>query len=193
MRLREAGRLFAALRQRTGFELPDLVVHVARELRLDIEVAANELRTAGPANIDALLDALSGYLAVAESASLGGFLAWLREAEIREDLTPRPEDPQPGTVQVLTIHGAKGLEWDAVAVPRWVDDELPAKPLEGLGRLARVRSLPLAGPRRRRRAAPVRVDRRSTRARRSRTSASDSATRSPTTTGRRSAASPMSR
>ena len=67
-----------------------------------------------------------GYLASTTSRRLGGFLAWLREAEKREDLSPRPEDPEPGTVQVLTIHGAKGLEWDVVAVPRLVDDELPA-------------------------------------------------------------------
>ena len=130
-RLREAAATFDRLRARTGLELPELLVFSAHELRLDIELAANETRTAGDANLDALLDALSGYLAIAEAATLGGFLAWLREAEQREDLTPRPEDPEPGTVQVLTIHGSKGLEWDIVAVPRWVDDELPAAPIEG--------------------------------------------------------------
>jgi len=132
-RLRSAATSFDRLRARAGLELPDLLVLVAHELRLDIEIAANETRTAGEANLDALLDALSGYLAIAETASLGGFLGWLREAEQREDLTPRPEDPEPGTVQVLTIHGSKGLEWDIVAVPRWVDDELPAAPIEGYG------------------------------------------------------------
>lgn len=132
-RLRAAAATFDRLRSRTGLELPELLVLVAHELRLDIEIAANETRTAGEANLDALLDALTGYLAIAETATLTGFLAWLREAEQREDLTPRPEDPEPGTVQVLTIHGAKGLEWDIVAVPRWVEDELPAAPNEGYG------------------------------------------------------------
>jgi DNA helicase-2/ATP-dependent DNA helicase PcrA len=133
VRLRAAAATFDRLRSRTGLELPELLVLVAHELRLDIELAANETRTAGEANLDALLDALSGYLAIAETATLSGFLAWLREAEQREDLTPRPEDPEPGTVQVLTIHGAKGLEWDIVSVPRWVEDELPAAPVEGYG------------------------------------------------------------
>ena len=132
-RLRDASRLFEHLRARAGLELPELIVLVAHELRLDLEIAANETRTAGEANLDALLDALSGYLSIAETASLGGFLAWLKEAEQREDLTPRPEDPEPGTVQVLTVHGSKGLEWDAVAVPRFVEDELPARPVEGYG------------------------------------------------------------
>ncbi|HET8957499.1 MAG TPA: 3'-5' exonuclease, partial [Microcella sp.] len=37
---------------------------------------------------------------------------------------------------VLTIHGSKGLEWDAVAVPRVVDDELPSKPRSTRGWLS---------------------------------------------------------
>ncbi len=130
-RLRNAGHTFATLRSRTGLDLRDFVAFVIQELQLDIEVAANEFRPLGTATIDAFFDALTGYLALDDGASLGSFLGWLREAEQREDLSPRPEDPEPGTVQVLTIHGAKGLEWDLVVVPRLVDDELPAKPLEG--------------------------------------------------------------
>ncbi|MBN9238420.1 MAG: ATP-dependent DNA helicase [Micrococcales bacterium 70-64] len=130
-RLREAARLFARLRSRTGLELPDFVAFVIQELQLDIEVAANDYRALGTATVEAFYDALDGYLALAEVATLGGFLSWLREAELREDLSPRPEDPEPGTVQVLTIHGAKGLEWDLVVVPRMVDEELPGRPVEG--------------------------------------------------------------
>ena len=131
VRLRDAGRLLTRLRSRAGLELPDLVAFVLQELQLDIEVAANERRPLGSATFEAFFDAVSNYLGLEEVATLGGFLAWLREAEQREDLSPRPEDPEPGTVQVLTIHGAKGLEWDHVVVPRLVDDELPGRPVEG--------------------------------------------------------------
>jgi DNA helicase-2/ATP-dependent DNA helicase PcrA len=130
-RLRDAARFFARLRSRAGLDLPDFVAVVLQELQLDIEVVANDYRALGTATIEAFYDALDGYLALADVATLGGFLSWLREAELREDLSPRPEDPEPGTVQVLTIHGAKGLEWDLVVVPRLVDDELPGKPVEG--------------------------------------------------------------
>jgi len=130
-RLRDAARLLTKLRSRAGLDLPDFVAFVLQELQLDIEVAANDYRALGSATIEAFYDALDGYLAIDDVATLGGFLSWLREAELREDLSPRPEDPEPGTVQVLTIHGSKGLEWDLVVVPRLVDDELPGRPVEG--------------------------------------------------------------
>jgi len=130
-RLREAARLLAKLRSRVGLDLPDFVAFVLQELQLDIEVAANDYRALGTATIESFYDALDGYLALTDVATLGGFLSWLREAELREDLSPRPEDPEPGTVQILTIHGAKGLEWDLVVVPRLVDEELPGRPVEG--------------------------------------------------------------
>jgi DNA helicase-2/ATP-dependent DNA helicase PcrA len=135
-RLRDAGHVVARLRARVSLSLPDLVSLVEQELRLDIEVVANEDRPLGGAPMEALFDAIDGYLALDDASTrvgseLNGFLAWLRAAEEREDLAPRPEDPEPGTVQILTIHGAKGLEWDLVAVPRLVADELPMKPVEG--------------------------------------------------------------
>ncbi|TQL47385.1 DNA helicase-2/ATP-dependent DNA helicase PcrA [Homoserinimonas aerilata] len=126
-RLADAGALFARLRSRAGLDLLDFVTLVEQELMLDIETAANDSRPPGRAGMEAFLDALSGYLAIDDTASLGGFLSWLREADWRDGLGPRPEDAEEGTVQILTIHGSKGLEWDVVVVPRMVEDELPGK------------------------------------------------------------------
>jgi DNA helicase-2/ATP-dependent DNA helicase PcrA len=130
-RLRDAGKLFHRLRSRGGLDLLDYVTLVEQELQLDIEVVANDFRALGGANREAFFDALNSYLSVDASSTLGGFLAWLREAEWRDGLAPRPEEAEPGTVQLLTIHGSKGLEWDLVVVPRWVEDEMPGRPLEG--------------------------------------------------------------
>jgi DNA helicase-2/ATP-dependent DNA helicase PcrA len=130
-RLKDAAHTFAKLRGRVGLDLPDFAAFVLQELQLDIEVIANESRSTGTAAIEAFYDAIDNYFALDDESTLGGFLAWLREAERREDLSPRPESPEPGTVQILTIHGAKGLEWDHVVVPRLVEDELPGTPASG--------------------------------------------------------------
>ncbi|WP_414781284.1 3'-5' exonuclease, partial [Escherichia coli] len=47
-------------------------------------------------------------------------------AEQADEFAPRTEPPEDDVVQLLTIHGSKGLEWDAVAVVRLVTDELPS-------------------------------------------------------------------
>ncbi len=130
-RLREAGGVFDRLRRASGLPVPELVRLIEAELRLDIELAANETR--GPARtaaaqLRAFVDELHAFLATDESGSLPSLLAWLDHAERLDQLAPRTEPPEQDVVQLLTIHGAKGLEWDAVAVVRMVADELPAAP-----------------------------------------------------------------
>jgi len=132
-RLRDAGRQLSYFRSRAGLELPDLVSLVEQELLLDIELVANERNRSGLANLHAFHDELEGFLAVDELGTLGSFLRWLRRAERNDTMGPRSEAAEPGAVQLLTIHGAKGLEWDIVAVPRLVADELPARSREGTG------------------------------------------------------------
>ena len=132
-RLRAAARQLAFFRSRAGLALPDLVRVVEQELLLDIEVVANESSGLGAANLYAFRDELSGFLASDEQATLGAFLGWLARAERNDTMGPRSEDAERGTVQLLTIHGSKGLEWEVVAVPRMSADELPAASREGTG------------------------------------------------------------
>lgn len=135
-RLREASAVFAGLRRAATLPIPELVRLIEAELRLDIELAANESR--GPARIAgdqlrAFVDELQGFLATDDSGSLTALLTWLDRAERADEFAPRTEPPEDDVVQLLTIHGSKGLEWDAVAVVRCVVEELPAKPRDGLG------------------------------------------------------------
>ena len=128
-RLREAGAVFAGLRRSVGAPVPELIRLIETELRLDIELAANEAR--GPARIAsaqlrAFVDEIRGFLAADESGSVSSLLAWLDHAEQADEFAPRTEPPEDDVVQLLTIHGSKGLEWDAVAVVRLVTDELPS-------------------------------------------------------------------
>lgn len=135
-RLREAGAVFAALRRSVGAPIPELIRLIEAELRLDIELAANESR--GPARIAsaqlrAFVDEIRGFLAADESGSVSGLLAWLDHAEQADEFAPRTEPPEDDVVQLLTIHGSKGLEWDAVSVVRLVTDELPSLPRDTKG------------------------------------------------------------
>lgn len=124
-RLRAAGRELAALRRRSGVNLADLTTLVAQSLNLDIEVVANESAPTGEASLEAFFELITSYLSTDPSAGLGSFLSWLDEAERRERLSAQSVTPEKGVVQIITIHGSKGLEWDVVAIPRMVANELP--------------------------------------------------------------------
>lgn len=135
-RIRRLGRQLAFLRGRIGLDLIDLVTLVQQEMLLDVEVAAAGGSAKGGAYLQAFSDEVAGYVATDDSASLPGFLSWLSAAERRDDMGPRSESGEAGVVQLLTIHGSKGLEWDLVAVPRLVEDELPGASRGGKGWLA---------------------------------------------------------
>ena len=127
-RLREAWHTLHTLSTLQMGDLDSLVSAIESQWGLDVEVAANPVRVGSRAARDAFHDALHTYVSVADESSVHGFVQWLEDAERRDNLTPRAEPPEAGCVQVLTIHGAKGLEWDVVVVPRLVQDEFPAKP-----------------------------------------------------------------
>ncbi len=126
-RLRDVWQTLSTLSRLQTGDLDSLVSAIEVHLGLDVEVAANPVRVSSRAAREAFHEALHTYLAIAEESSPHGFVQWLEDAERRDNLTPRAEAPEEGCVQVLTIHGAKGLEWDVVAIPRLVEDELPAK------------------------------------------------------------------
>lgn len=135
-RIKEAGAMFERLRRGAGGSIPDIIRQIELELRLDVELAANESR--GPARIaltqlHAFVDEVRAFLAADDRGTIGSLLAWLDHAEDTDELMPRTEPPEPGVVQLLTVHGSKGLEWDAVAVVRLVKDELPKRPPTTLG------------------------------------------------------------
>ncbi|WP_197059402.1 ATP-dependent DNA helicase [Cryobacterium sp. MLB-32] len=126
-RLRAAGRQLAWLRSRAGLPLLDFVRLIEQELLLDIELVANESNGLGLANLYAFHDTVSGFLDSDEQGTLGSFLRWLGRAAQSDDMGPRLEVSEKGTVQLLTIHGAKGLEWDFVAIPNLTEKSLPAQ------------------------------------------------------------------
>ncbi|QNI09319.1 ATP-dependent helicase [Mycobacterium kubicae] len=117
-----------ALRGHLGQSLPDLVAEVRRVMGIDCEVrAAAACRDpgagawAGAEHLDAFADVVAGYAEQANgrstSPSVAGLLAYLDVAAVVENgLAPAQLAVARDRVQVLTVHAAKGLEWQVVAV-----------------------------------------------------------------------------
>lgn len=137
VRLQDAHWTLRHIQESGVVSVDELIPLIERALTVDVEVLAHEKRDSYLAAREALLDAVHSYLAVSDDSGPSGFVRWLDEAEQRDNLTPRSEAPEPGCVQVLTIHGAKGLEWDLVAIPRLVDDELPGATRDSKGWISR--------------------------------------------------------
>ncbi len=114
------GRELTALRGRLDSPLPDLVAEVRRVLGVDAEVRASRSISAGWSgceHLDAFSDVVTAY-AERPTASVPGFLSYLAAAAVVENgLAPADVTVSRDRVQVLTVHAAKGLEWQIVAVP----------------------------------------------------------------------------
>jgi len=133
-RLAELAGLLRTLRAHAYLAVPDLVAEAERLLGLDIEVAARAGVGVGRAraHLDAFRDVAVDFARSVDTPTLGGFLSWLEAADARENGLELPvTEPDPDAVQLITIHAAKGLEWDVVAVAGLVDGVLPATKTQG--------------------------------------------------------------
>ena len=107
------------LRRFVGEPLLDLVRRVIDVTGLDVELASSTspVAAARRANLATFLDAVAAFAGVDGDASLAGLLAYLEaEEEYGQGLSlalPTAAD----SVKLLTVHRAKGLEWDVVFVP----------------------------------------------------------------------------
>jgi DNA helicase-2/ATP-dependent DNA helicase PcrA len=124
-RIVELADELSMLRGHLGHPLPDLVAEVRRLLGVDCEVRAASPGNgwAGTEQLDAFADVVDGYAertsaAGGSLASVLGLLAYLDAAAVVENgLAPAQVAVAQNRVQVLTVHAAKGLEWQVVAVP----------------------------------------------------------------------------
>lgn len=134
-RLREAALMLRRLREFSHLNVIELLYRAERELRLDIELAAHpKLRNQNTgahvidprSNIDKLTAEIANYLRAVPEAGLQEVLRWLDEAVAADELTAAEIAPNAETVQIITAHSAKGLEWDIVFVPQLTMGEMPS-------------------------------------------------------------------
>ncbi|WP_216897799.1 ATP-dependent helicase [Nocardia alni] len=137
------GQELAALRERGGQSLPELVSDVERTIGVGVETQARRATAGGGAgreHLDAFAEVVAGY-ASDHRATLPGLLAFLAAAEeVENGLEPGEVEVARDRVQVLTVHAAKGLEWEVVAVPHVVRGVFPSGAAAGtwLGALAEL-------------------------------------------------------
>jgi len=108
------------LRAQLHHPLPDLIAEIRWMLGVDAEVRATQTVSAGwcgTEHLDAFADVVAEF-AARPSASVAGLLAFLDAAmEVENGLAPAEITVSKDRVQILTVHAAKGLEWQVVAVP----------------------------------------------------------------------------
>jgi DNA helicase-2/ATP-dependent DNA helicase PcrA len=128
------GEELSALRGHLDHPVTDLVAEVRRMLRVDVEVRARRSAegVSGCEQLDAFADIVDGYALHTmahrhDPHPVHGLLAYLEAAEVVENgLTPAELTVAQDRVQVLTVHAAKGLEWQVVAVPHLSARVLPS-------------------------------------------------------------------
>jgi DNA helicase II / ATP-dependent DNA helicase PcrA len=125
-RLRTLAAELRALRRRVTAPLTDLVADAERTLLLDTESLARP-GPVGRTHLDAFADVVADFAAASPLAGLPALLDYLATAEEVEDgLALGEVEVAHDRVQILTVHAAKGLEWQLVAVPHLVNGVFPA-------------------------------------------------------------------
>ena len=135
-RLKSAADLIHRMRQQLGLSLVELCWSVVQELELDIELYAHSNSKNPLGNLQAFISRIADYEQSATRPSLSGMISWLDYALEHESFELPKSNAKKGVVQLMTIHAAKGLEWDLVVVASMVDGAFPVGPKDTTGWLA---------------------------------------------------------
>jgi DNA helicase II / ATP-dependent DNA helicase PcrA len=121
------------LRSHASESLLELVRRIIDTCGIDLELASSvsDAARARRENLDLFVKAVAEFQAVDGAVTLPALLAWL-EAELDGEgldvATPTPAD----SVKLLTVHRAKGLEWDSVFIVGACEGRFPHTTSRGI-------------------------------------------------------------
>ena len=116
------------LRRSIGEPILDLVRRIIDVNGIDVELASSVSPAAAARreNLDLFVQAVADFQAIDGQVTLPALLAWLdAEDEFGQGLDVATPS-EANSVKLLTVHRAKGLEWDAVFLVGVVKDKFPS-------------------------------------------------------------------
>jgi DNA helicase-2/ATP-dependent DNA helicase PcrA len=113
------GRRLAALQRKVGTSLLELVQEVIAVSGIGDALDASSSRAAPAAkqNIANFLDQVAAFAPVEGEATHRSFVAYLDAAEAAEETMEATQPAEQDSVKLMTVHSAKGLEFECVFVP----------------------------------------------------------------------------
>ncbi len=129
---RERFALLAAelrrLRFAVGEPILDLVRRIVEVTGIDVELASSVSPAAAARrdNLDLFVQAVAEFRAVDGSVTLAALLAWLEAEDDQGQGLDVATPSEADSVKLLTVHRAKGLEWDTVFLVGVTDRKFPS-------------------------------------------------------------------
>ncbi|MFP5353300.1 MAG: UvrD-helicase domain-containing protein [Actinomycetota bacterium] len=118
-RLTAFSKRLSAMRKRSSGPLLDLVQEIIHGAGINAALDSSMSRTAGAArqNISNFLDHVASFAPVEGEATLRSFISYLDAAEQAEETLDATQPAEQDSVKLMTVHSAKGLEFECVFVP----------------------------------------------------------------------------
>jgi len=136
VRLKSAAELFYRMRTQLSLSITELAWAVVRELNIDIELFAHAKSKSPLGHLEQFISRLTDYEASTIRPTLSGLLQWLDYALEHESFELPKSGSKKGVVQVMSVHAAKGLEWDVVLVAQLNQGSFPIDSKDSKGWLA---------------------------------------------------------
>ena len=125
-RLLEFSSLMRKLRASGGLSLTELAWKVVEEFEIDIELFVHSQIESPLSNLRSFISRISEFES-SQRPSLRALMDWLDFALVSENFELPRTGAKRGMVQLMSVHAAKGLEWDFVAVPTLSEGSFPSE------------------------------------------------------------------